>query len=300
MKSTKTFNNISDKLKKEIPVLKPGEIVTFQMLNGTPNPEPDEKERSKNPYLYGKMQIPTSFRIFDPYVKDESGAEVGGYVDVGAVEQWNGEQPVKFRMLVPGMGEYSQFQGKFSLSAGNIRDMELYEILWLSNQREGNPHRDTSVEPLFKILNAKADSVAMVNKFTILQKALDYVKTITEEKAREIFAALNKPVYQDKDVLMAQVKDFASSEPDTFIKTYEAKDTSLKALVSSAIAGGVIVHDLPTGEVRIGKTVITTMKSGTAEAFISEFSAWLSTAKNGEDVTNNIKAQLGKKEELPA
>ena len=61
--------------------------------------------------------------------------------------------------------------------------MELYEILYLSNEREGNPHRDTSVEPLFKILDHKADSKASITKFTTLKKALDYVKEMQEGKS---------------------------------------------------------------------------------------------------------------------
>ena len=158
MKSTKTFNNISDKLRSEIPKLKPGERVLFQMLNGVPNPEPDEKERSKSPILYGKIQLQTNFRIYDPYQKDESGTEVGGFVDVGCVDTWLNGHPDRFKCFVPGSGEYTQFQGKFELVGGNVKDEELYEILWLSNQREGNPHRDISIEPMFKIVDLKADT----------------------------------------------------------------------------------------------------------------------------------------------
>src|SRR6266705_2211103 len=88
MKSSKTFNNISEELKKQIPKLKPGEVKTFLMLNGTPNPDPDPREISKDPMLYGKKQLRTNFRIYDEYQKDKEGQVVGGYVDVGAVERW--------------------------------------------------------------------------------------------------------------------------------------------------------------------------------------------------------------------
>ena len=81
MKSSKVFNNISEDLKNKIPKLKPGEVVTFQMLNGTPNPDPDPREQQKEPVIYGKRQLLTSFRIYDK--------GKGEYVDVGAVETWN-------------------------------------------------------------------------------------------------------------------------------------------------------------------------------------------------------------------
>lgn len=301
MKSSKTFNNISDKLKAEIPVLKPGETVVFQMCNGTPNPEPDEKERSKAPILYGKRQLITNFRIFDPYQKDEAGNEVGGYVDVGCVDQWNRDEPVRFRFFVPGMGEYSQFGGKFSLTGGNIRDMELFEILWLSNEREGNKYRDTSVEPVFKMLDLKADSKASIGKVATLRKALDIAASLKNdpERSAEIMAALNQS-YQDPQVLEAKIGELASSKPEVLIQAFESKDTPVKALVKNAMETGVLEHDLASGDVKVGGVSIHTLKAGTADLFIEEFSRWLNTAENGKDVMNNISTRLNKKKPTKA
>lgn len=297
MKSTKVFNNISDKLKASIPVLKPGETVVFQMLNGVPNPEPDEKERSKSPILYGKKQIQTNFRIYDPYIKDETGNEVGGYVDVGCVDQWNRDEPVSFRFFVPGQGEFSQFQGKFLLSAGNIRDMELYEMLWLSNEREGNPHRDKTIEPLFKILDLKADSKVFVTRASLLRKALEIANELSndESKSKEILAALNQS-YQDPEIMKAKIADLASSKPDVLIQVYESKDTPLKALLRDALDSGVLQHDFNTGKVKLGDVDIHTLKSSTQDSFITEMAAWLNTSENGKDVLSNIKSRMKKKE----
>lgn len=295
MKSSKVFNNISDKLKASIPKLKPGQIVVFRMLNGTPNPEPDEKERSKDPILYGRVQVQTNMRIYDPYVKDQSGNEVGGYVDVGCVDQWNGDQPVTFRFFVPGQGMYSRFQGKFSLSGGNAKDEELYEILWLSPERKGSPCADSNIIPLFEILDLKADSTAAVTKFDRLKKALDLVATMGADKAKEILAALNQPSYQDEVVLMAKVKELASNNPESFIQTYESSETPIRAIVKAALDGGVIQHDLLTGEVKMGGTVLSTLKIGATDEFVPSYAQWLNTAQNGKDVLNNIKSRLEKK-----
>lgn len=293
MKSSKTFNNISDKLKATIPVLKPGETILFQMLNGVPNPEPDEKERSKSPVLYGKRQLQTSFRIFDPFIKNESGEEVGGYVDCGCVDQWNKDEPVTFRHFVPGLGEFSQFQGKFALSANNIRDVELYEILWISNEREGNPYRDKSVEPSFKIVDLKADSKASITRVSILKQALkiaDELKT-NPKKAKEVMASLNKS-YQDPVVMEAELGNLASSFPEVLIKAYEGKDTQLKATVQFAMDAGILKHNTVTGAVSVGGVQIHTLKVNTADSFIVEMAKWLDTAENGKDVLNNIKSQM--------
>jgi hypothetical protein len=287
MKSSKVFNNISEELKKQIPKLKSGETVVFRMLNGTPNPDPDEAERSKNPILYGKLQLNTNFRIFDSY-KDE-------YVDVGCVDQWKGEEPLNFRFFVPGQGQYSRFQGKFSLTGGNARDEELYEILWLSPQRLGSPCSDTSTPPIFEILDIKSGSKALVTKFDKLKKALDLVADMKPEKAREIMAALNQPTYQDDEVLMAKIKELASTNPDTFIQTSDSKETPIKSIIKTAIDTGVITHDIMTGEIKMGNMVLSTLKITGVEDFVPEFSKWINTAANGQDVLNNIKSRLDKK-----
>lgn len=294
MKSSKTFNNISDELKATIPVLKPGETVVFQMLNGVPNPEPDEKERTKTPVLYGKRQVQTNFRIFDPFQKNSSGEKKGGYVDMGCVDQWDKDEPARFRFFVPGHGEFSQFQGKFSLTGGNIRDTELFECLYLSNEREGNPHRDPSIEPLFKMIDLRADSKASVGKVAILRKALELVKDMPEDKARQVMAALNQPSYQDKEVLMAKIGELASSKPDVLIQVYESKETPLKALVKEALDTNVISHDLASGKVTMAGVEIHQMKGVTGEAFITEMATWLDTAENGKNVLNNIKSRMKK------
>lgn len=286
MKSTKHFNNISDELKKEIPKLKPGQVVTFQMLNGVPNPEPDEKERSKSPILYGKVQIQTNFRIYDPHKED--------YVDVGCVDYWNGDRPEKFRFFVPGMGEYTQFGGKFSLMGGNIRDEELYEILYLSHEREGNPHRDTSVKPLFKILDQKADSKTSFNKVAQLRKALEAAEKISEKDARKVMAALNQPNYADKEILMAKIGELARDKYELFLQTIDDPQTALKSDIKEALDADVLKFDLASGQVSMGDVKITNLNIKSTDSFIAEMAKWVESAENGKDVMSNVRKQLKK------
>lgn len=302
MKSTKTFNNISAKLRSEIPKLKKGERVVFQMLNGVPNPEPDEKERAKQgATLYGKVQIPTSFKIFDPYhreYKDNQGGIVyeGDYVDVGCVTGWDKDQPVKFRTFIPGLSagtsSGSFFQGKFELMGGNIADEELFEILYLSNHREGNPHADAGTEKLFKILDLKAETTKTVSKFDQVKKALDFVKTITAEKAAQVLSALNKPTYQDKELLMAAVKELAMTDYESFLKVYDDPETEAKYQMKQALDAGVITHEPATGEIKMGKTKIGMVVVEGPEDLPGAIVKWLASAENGKDVMANILKQM--------
>ena len=298
MKSTKTFNNISDKLRSEIPKLKPGERVLFQMLNGVPNPEPDEKERSKSPILYGIIQLQTNFRIYDPYQKDESGTEVGGFVDVGCVDTWLNGHPDRFKCFVPGSGEYTQFQGKFELVGGNVKDEELYEILWLSNQREGNPHRDISIEPMFKIVDLKADTRKTTTKLETLRKALDVVKNISEEKARKIMSALNQPSYKDKDVLMAKLGELASTNPDLFLKINDDPTVDIKYQIKEAFDNGILTFDYPSGQVKMDNTLITKLMLSKDESQIESFYLFTINSPNGSSVMENIQKRLSEAKKL--
>lgn len=291
MKSSKVFNNISEDLKNKIPKLKPGEVVTFQMLNGTPNPDPDPREQQKEPVIYGKRQLLTSFRIYDK--------GKGEYVDVGAVEKWNGDKPERFIMLVPGMGEHSRFPGKFSLAGGRVKDEELYEVLFLSPEREGTPCPDASIPPLFRIVNLKEDSKASVTKFDVLSKAIDIAKKLKEDPAgaRAVMAALNQPTYQDDAVLMSKIGDLARTKPDTFIATYESPETATMGIIRQAIDAGILDHDMVSGKVSLGGVIVTSLKLQAMEELIPAITRWVNSAENGKDVLANLKKQLAKKEQ---
>ena len=292
MKSSKVFNNISPELKAKIPKLKPGEVVTFQMLNGTSNPDPDPREQAKEPMIYGKKQLRTNFRIYDE--------ALGEYVDVGAVERWNGERPENFIMFVPGMGEHSRFPGKFSLTGGRVKDEELFEVLWLSPEREGSPCKDASIEVIFKILNLKEDSKKGTTTFDILSEAIDIAKKLKKDpaQARAVMAALNQPTYQDDEVLMSNIYDLARKKPETFIATYKSPETETMGVLRQALDAGVIDHDIPSGKVTLGGVQLTTLKLQAMEDLIPALTRWVNSATNGKDVLANIKKQLEKKEEV--
>lgn len=305
MKSSKTFNNISAKLLKQIPPLKPGETVVFKMLNGVPNPDPDEKERQKDPILYPKVQLLTQFRIYDPYQQDDDGNEVGGYVDVGCVESWAGDKPQAFRCYVtgsntnnPAAAMASRFQGKFELKAGQVKDMELYEIFWLSPQRKGSPCADPSVEVIFEIQDTKVETTGSLNKVARLRKAMDAAAELADgkggglKKARAILASYNQPNYTDDAVLKAKIQEFARDNYEQFLKANEDKNTDIKGEISEALASGILKHDLATGELSVNNVKIADLKIENANMVVESLTQWINTATNGKDVLVNIQKQL--------
>lgn len=303
MKSTKSFNNISDKLKAQVPKLKKDQRVSFQMLNGVPNPEPDPRERAKQgEVLYGKVQIMTVFRIFDKYQKDSEGNEVGGYVDVGCVDQWDGDKPSRYRRFIPGItGVHLHnlaFGGRFDLIGGKVADEELFEILYLSPEREGSPCEDPSFEIKFKMIDERSGVKQTVNKVANLSRVIDITKTTSPAEARALMSALGQPKYQDEEVLMAKFKDYAVSNVDAFLSTYDSKETPMKASIQKAMEEKVLKHNLKTGEVKVGGATVATIKVDNPAAFPAAFMNWVETAENGKDVFDNIQNQMNKKEEI--
>lgn len=291
MRSTKTFNNISDELRKQIPKLKTGERVLFRLLNGVPNTEPDEKEKAKQgAVLYGKRQLITHFNIYDKHLKDDSGNVVGGFVEVGCVDVWIRDMPEKYRTFIPGLGGASFFQGKFELVGGKVSDEELYEILYLSPERKGTPCPDDSIEQIFEIVNAKAEGQKTLGRVDSLYEVLGIVKTASHEEMAEYMAAINQPTYQDTETLRAKVSGLAKDEPEQFLKQWKASDRKQRATIKEAFDAGIVTYD--NGNFKIGKAVVAKMKVDDLAMVSEVFSQWISSETNGNDVLKNIENQL--------
>lgn len=287
MKVVKNWNDISEKLKEEIPPLLPGQTATFQMLGGRPNP--DEEERKKIPMLYGKQQLLTQFRVFDKYKKDSSGKEKGGYVDIVLAEDWIDDKPTKSRMFVAGHGE-GFFGGKFDLMGGKIEDEELYEVLMLSPEREGTPCPDASVKPKFKILDFKKEAQEKTRDLTKFKKAVDLAINISDADAEKVLRSINR-TYTNPDELRAAIGDLARTNPDLFLKVYDDPNRDTKAILKEAIDAGVIAFDAK-GKITMGDEIITTIKTKDGVELLEQLASWVNSAQNGKDVFASIKKQL--------
>lgn len=293
MKTVKGFNDISDKLKEQIPVLEPGKVATFQMLNGRPNTDEDDKK--KNPVLYGKKQLQTQFRIFDKYKTNSEGKEVGGYVDIVLAEDWVNDKPTKSKMFVAGFGE-GFFGGKFDLMGDKIEDVELYEVLMLSPEREGSLCPNASVQPLFKLLDHKAETQKKTKDLSTFKRAVDLALNMKPEEAEVVLRSINQ-TYPNPDERMSAVGDLARNNPDLFLKIYDDPQKQTKATLKAAIDAGVIGVDAK-GIVAMGTETLTTIKTKDGVEFLDQLTAWVNSANNGKDVLSAIKKQLKNEPEM--
>lgn len=282
MQKYKNLNDIPEEIEKMIPKLSVGQEVVFQMLNGHPNNDNDRNERERNPMLYGKTQLSTKFVI--------RGSD-GKQYTVGAPMAVENEVVTSYRPFLAGKDD-GVFQGKFSLIGGSALDEELYEVFWLSPERQGCPFPDQRVKPIYKIVNFKEEAKSTVTKIESLRKALDVLKGMSEAEYHE-FAASQNWSETDIDFLTAKVGDFAKSKPDVFLAIIESPDTKVKSILKQAIDKGVITYDAITGDVLTGESVVMRVPKDKKADYLSAIAGWIKSAKNGKQVYEGIEKQLG-------
>lgn len=278
----KNLNNISEELEKKIPALQSGQEVVFQMLNGHPNNDNDRNERERQPFLFGKTQLQTKVRVKDP--------KTGSNVDIGVPMAVDGDVVTSFRPFLAGQDD-GVFNGKFSLFGGNVLHEELYEIFWLSPEREGSPCPDARIKPIFKIVNHKEESVKSITKVEVLKKALVDLGTMDEEAMRTFGASQNWSE-TDIDFLTAKVNEFARSKPDVFLKIREDKNTAVKSDIKKAIDKQILTYDPITGDVMTGDSVIMKVQKDNKVDYLGAIARWIESAKNGKEVYEAITKQL--------
>jgi len=289
------FNGISEDLKRAIPPLEPGQSVTFEMLTGVKNNDPDEKERQRNPLLYPKANIPTRDRIKDPYLAKQG---KDAWVDVVVADWWDGEKPGKERFFMPGVSDGLggfQFTGRFALVGGNQKDEELYEYLMISNYNRDSvlgESRDASKAPLFGVVNQRKSSQKALQGFEILKEAISIISKMKPAEARKIGAALNWNEFTDDEVILAEVANFARSKPDEFLKVYTDPSKDIKSAVRQGLDNEVIAFDMATGKVSIGSQEITTISKQDRGNVTDALTQFIQTSKNGKEVLANIEKQL--------
>ena len=226
------------------------------------------------------------------------GNEVGGWVDIGAIDFNDDKGNVTYKFFYPGMG-HNIFMGKWSLSGSKQEDVELYEFFSLCDENESNHKRNKSIPALFKVVNAITDSKETTGKVATLRKAINLSGNITESEGRDLAASLNWKVFHDWDVLKAEIETFASRNPEKFIAVYDDPNTKVKATIKHALDREILKYDIVKGEVTMAGNLITTIKK--TEDLLESLFSWQQSAKNGEQVLASIEKQLSKKkEEVPA
>lgn len=272
-------NDVSEELKPK--KLQKGEVIIYQMLNGHINPI--KEERATRPYIFPfASEIPSTDRIYDPHKKD--------YVDIALVESFDKEKNVIPRKIKV----FGTTGGKFSCSAGIIADEEQYEYLEMTNYNKSNPNRDESVEPLFERVDVIGTSKANRKKRNDLLEALKYAQALTDGEAKEFAASVGWNETDPIDIIRDKIEEFAQTKPSDFIKTVEAKDREIKAVIKRGIDAGVINYDTQQHKITIASNNNTLIKMDRVEGvdYLTQAADDVMHNKNGDKVLQTIKRLL--------
>jgi len=279
----KNLNNVSDTVKKYLDSikLKPGQIVKYRLLNGTPNIDPQRKKGDD-------MIYPSCIAIgLQEKVKDPE----GGIKQVGVVKTFDDKKQPVFAafILTPQKGD----GGFFFLSGDKIADIEMYDVLELKNNNKSNPYRDTSVIPVFERVNEAAESKIKSKKRNYLFDSLDAIRHWTPDEMRFAGASNGLSSSLEPDVLKDKLEEIAEKDPETFYKSIESEDNKVKAVIKLSTEAGIIsfnAHEYkwvyPSGE------TVALLNRREGENEVTGLTEFLKTSVNGPKIQGQLEKLL--------
>lgn len=297
MKAIGIYNKISPELQAKIPKFE--KPITFKMLNGITNNDPDPIERQKNPTIYPKSNIQMRDKIFDRWARNDSGEIVGGWVDIIVADGWNRNEPTREHLFFP-HSHGTVFSGKFTLMPNNAKHHEIYEQLMLTNYNKDSvlgEDRDKSKHPFFAPINVSNESKSIRNDVQAIRQALELTKDMKVKDAREFANAMNWNEYAVEEELLSKVEDFARTKPVEFLKVWNDPAKDFKSLLKEALNLGIASYDIQSGVFKLGTQTITTVLQKDRDNVLEAMGVWFEEAKNGKSVLDSIKKQLKEKKE---
>lgn len=268
MIKTKEYNNV-----KTPPQLKRNEVKVFQYLNVKPD--------KQNP---GKVVMPSIHMI--PEVDRIYDKELDDYVDIASIQSLGvGGKPI-FSTI-----QFSkQEKGLMALRGSKTGDREIYQYLMLSNYNASNPDRDSSVVPLYKLMEPKKEAADSRKHRTLRRDAMNVAAELSAAEVREFIAALNKDEKRDISILRDELEIMAEKDPQQFITLSKDKNKSIQANCKSAIDKKVIRFDKATSTflwVSTGETIVQVPRSSKS-SYLQGFTNFVLSNKNGELVYEEI------------
>jgi len=276
------FNDVSPQLLETITPLQNGKTQWFKALWGK-----HEKDLDGNPVThFGKKQIPTRDRIKDSHTKRL--VEIGVPNELG-----DDDKVVSTRFFMPGIGEHA-FAGVFGFTGGIIEDEELYEYCMLSNLNAKNPNRDVSVIPMFEPMYQVDIHKESRKKTNRLRDALNIIAGMTPTEVMDFADSMNWKDESDNDILLSRIEDFATKNPENFLKLQLNPSIKFKALAGRGLKFGIIAHDIVKNTISWskGNVLIATFDKTTDSSIVDQFSEWLQTHDKGKTVKASLEKQV--------
>jgi len=277
MKRVGVFNNLPANMK--VAPLKRGTTILYRLVNYViDNTDPAKPNRRVWPKA---IKIPTLDQIIDPDTNEVIRIGVVNTVDCDG-------NPSIDTYWVRGM----ENDGYFILSGDSIKDQYFHWYFSLCNHNRSNPRRDTSVDPLFELVDAPGDAKKELKKFDVELEAMLFVRDMSTEELKNFAASLGWNEKEDADILRNMAKDLAKKDAVAFNKLITNKDVELKAFIKRAKDAGAIVYDQRQNKVMLNGETIATFARVEGMNWITQMADWIKTAKNGDRVLDAIKKSV--------
>jgi hypothetical protein len=222
------FNNYSKKL--TVPILKRNETVQYRLLGIT-------KDEFGRWIIPAAKNVPTSDYVFDPGLGAKNGIKSSGdYIDI------------KYITSVNAQGEYQlgsiwferSTLGTLILRGGSKKDQDMYQYLEACNFNASNPHRDTSVRPIFECINETKTATKKRQKREWVREAMNLAADMSDDEVKTMISALGKNEVRPLDILRDELEEFAMKDPKGFMSISSNKQKEIMATIKRGLDNNII------------------------------------------------------------
>lgn len=293
------FNNVSEKLKKELikPLGKDG-VANYRLLNG-------QLDIGSGMEVFGASRsIRSQETIWDPYHKEKKGEDgrveyEGAWVDIGVpdVVKNNVVERCK-KYLVDSASVGIAGNGRFTLRGDNADDVAFHEVFSLSLRNGINPYRAEGSTPEFEYIDPLAKAKKDDATSDLYEDALMLVKSMKNVEIEQFWLSFGLDPQEKFEVKRSWVRKYAREEPKDFLERQSGdSDIRKKSEIQNALNIEAIKYDAAAHKIVDGNTgrVIAILERVEGLSHVDSFADWLKSVKTGNDVWKGIQKQVAAK-----
>ena len=142
---------------------------------------------------------------FMPEVDRVYDKENDEYIDIANIKSLG----VGGKPIIEPVAFSKQTQGKMLLRGSKTGDREIFQYLMLSNYNKSNPNRDTSVNPLFELVEPTRIAKESREHRTLRRDAMNVAAELSAAEVREFISSMNKDAKRDMSILRDEIEVMA-------------------------------------------------------------------------------------------
>lgn len=191
MANKQLYNNLSEKYKQKIGWSKPlgrDESVTFELIH-----IPVVKQNGKDEVFHSYKRIPNVDSVYDPYLKNESGEEIGGMVEIAYVITDTGNE----KNLKLGEIEFLKAnKSTITITGKEPKLLGLLNFMRASNYNISNPMaKPTPYGYIFKEIEPVKTAQQKLKERVELNDCTNYILALKEAETVSMLKALKQQVF---------------------------------------------------------------------------------------------------------